>query len=191
MGEEATWKCPVCGLGVPPNHTASSWAMRVMHWREVHPDLDQQQLRLVHPMGSVNEGTAMKQVRAAGVARRLLGIKKGDAGEHDVLCVSKAPCQPEQSHLPQVRHHGCQTALGKLLRQQAAGNRGPQRFAIRALGLSAASLRASGLHGAAGLFAAPQVGQTRAAFQPDVSGTLKWTQYRNSSSADSIRQRAQ
>ena len=86
-----SWKCPVCKLGLSADHNLKPgqvYSVIRKHREDKHPQAD---AKLFHKDSSFrreNASKATRQVRAAAVARRLLGFKRGDAGAHDPTFVT-------------------------------------------------------------------------------------------------------
>ena len=66
--------------------------MKKKHHAECHPDTDFKAFcGDFRPLWAANAAKATQKVRAAGVARRLLGLKKGEAGPHNPMIVTLPP----------------------------------------------------------------------------------------------------
>ena len=136
------WKCPICNLGIPADLQINKdqyLRMRRKHHDEAHPEADLKLFKLDDSFRKVNVAKATQQVRAASFARRLLGIKKGDAGKHDPLLVSLPACNRTKNNnrtsFSKVICRKCGTIADRAkqlakLRCEKFGSRGPKRKAL-------------------------------------------------------------
>eukprot|EP00435_Cladocopium_sp_Y103_P050110 s1517_g15.t1 len=88
---QCKWKCPLCDLGVPAAAKVTKdqlCRMKAKHRETCHPEADLQLFRADKKWRVANAAKATHHVRAAAMACRLLGLKKGDAGAHDPVFVT-------------------------------------------------------------------------------------------------------
>lgn len=87
---KCVWKCPLCHLGILPSVKPSvRYSLRIEHHKTDHPDADAKLFRLRRSVAGVKKATVAKL--SAGVAKRLLDIKAGKQGDHQVIFLS-IPC---------------------------------------------------------------------------------------------------
>ena len=73
----------MCNMGIPAEWEINKdqfLRIRHKHHVEAHPEADLNLFKSDDSFRKANVAKATQQVRAASFARRLLGIKKGDAG---------------------------------------------------------------------------------------------------------------
>ena len=87
---KCVWKCPLCNLGILPSVKPSvRYSLRIEHHKIDHPDADARLFRLRRSVANIKKATVAKV--SAGVAKRLLEIKAGKQGDHQVVFLS-IPC---------------------------------------------------------------------------------------------------
>ena len=136
------WKCPMCNMGIPAEWEINKdqfLRIRRKHQVEAHPEADLNIFKSDDSFRKANVAKATQQVRAASFARRLLGIKKGDAGQHDPLLVSLPACNKTKKNnrnsLSRVICRKCGTITAQVkqlakLRCENCPKRGPKRKAL-------------------------------------------------------------
>ena len=136
------WKCPMCNMGIPAEWEINKdqfLRIRRKHHVEAHPEADLNLFKSDDSFRKANVAKATQQVRAASFARRLLGIKKGDAGQHDPLLVSLPACNKTKKNnrnsLSRVICRKCGTITAQVkqlakLRCENCPKRGPKRKAL-------------------------------------------------------------
>ena len=92
--ELCSWKCPLCGDGMPKHITGmdAKRHARIAHAERKHPEADK---RLFSLKGSkAQQGNCRKATVAktsAGIAKKLLDLKTGEQGDHDCT-ILRMPC---------------------------------------------------------------------------------------------------
>jgi hypothetical protein len=134
-----SWKCPVCKLGLSADHNLKPgqvYSVIRKHREDKHPQAD---AKLFHKDSSFrreNASKATRQVRAAAVARRLLGFKRGDAGAHDPTFVTIPATGNGKQKRVGMSYVICKTCgsmaltakrLAKIACEQYASSKGPKR----------------------------------------------------------------
>ena len=90
-GMSFKWKCHLCNMVIPEDADLSRdqvLRMKLRHREEHHPKANVQRFKSDGSYRAANAAKATIQVRAAGMAKRLLGLKKGDAGSHEPVLVT-------------------------------------------------------------------------------------------------------
>ena len=90
-GMSFKWKCHLCNMVIPEDADLSKdqvLRMKLRHREEHHPKANVQRFKSDGSYRAANAAKATIQVRAAGMAKRLLGLKKGDAGSHEPVLVT-------------------------------------------------------------------------------------------------------
>ena len=137
-GMKMFWKCPHCDLGIPEGSQTSGdqrYYMKKRHHDECHPKTDFRAFKMSRAQMAANAAKATQKVRAAGVARRLLGIKQGEAGPHDPVIVTLPGTgkAKKQRNLTRVICKKCTSMtasakqLAKLPCERCNQSRGPKR----------------------------------------------------------------
>lgn len=133
------WKCPLCNLGLSAEHSLNPsqvYGVIRKHRADKHPQAEAQLFHKDKSWRKVNAGKATCQVRAAAVARRLLGFKRGDAGAHDPTFVSVPATGKGKQKRVGVVYVICKTCgsiagtakrLGKIACEKLASSKGPKR----------------------------------------------------------------
>ena len=102
---DCTWKCPLCNMGMPPNITDcdTSYRLRKEHAQQQHPTAKRSRFFLPTPNNSAKATLAKI---SAGVAQRLLDLKAGKQGDHDVIFLKFPPFKEKVKRLT-VIHPFC------------------------------------------------------------------------------------
>ena len=138
-GEKVLWQCPHCELAIPADSATNGdqrYKMKKKHHAECHPYTDFKAFcGDFRPLWAANAAKATQKVRAAGVARRLLGLKKGEGGPHNPVIVTLPPTRKgkKMRNMTKVTCKKCASLessfklLAKMPCQQFGSSRGPQR----------------------------------------------------------------
>lgn len=138
-GGAYSWKCPICNLGLSAEHKikpSQVYSVIRKHREDQHPQADAKLFHKDNSFRRENASKATRQVRAAAVARRLLGFKRGDAGAHDPTFVSIPPTGKSKQKRGGISYVICQQCgsmamtakrLAKIACEQFASSKGPKR----------------------------------------------------------------